>query len=173
MTRLHLSLLSYRPQARIFLLMAGTGSLLALSAAFIAQFVFLLKPCHLCLLQRYPHALVGIVGVASAWRVKNVRRLRILLAACGLVLMAGTSIAVYHSGVEAHIFPGPSGCTSTSTGNESLEEMRRQIMDAPLVSCDQPMGHVFGLSLAVWSALIYTFLTILAFYGVYRSNRLD
>jgi len=172
------------------LLFIGLGSAAALSAAFIAQYAFHFAPCHLCLLQRYPHALVAVIGILGALscrtrcgisrnreetpqqvRGDNIFILRLSLLACCALLLIGASIAVYHTGVEQRWFPGPGGCTSQSTGRETLEELRAQIMNAPLVTCDQPLGDVFGISLPMWSAAIYTFLTLLAFYGVYCSYR--
>jgi disulfide bond formation protein DsbB len=94
-------------------------------------------------------------------------RLGLLLSA--LLLLTGTGIAGYHAGVEMGIFTGPGGCTSNTTGGESIEELRAQIMNAPLVSCDQAMATFFGLSLAAWNTLVYLFLTFVALYGVTRS----
>ena len=41
--------------------------------------------------------------------------------------------------------------------------MRRQLMNAPLVACDQPMLQVLGLSMAAWNALAATALAMLTF----------
>jgi disulfide bond formation protein DsbB len=54
--------------------------------------------------------------------------------------------------VERGWFKGPDACAAAAGGG-SLEDLRRQIMEAPLVSCDQAMGHVLGLSLAEWNTL--------------------
>ncbi len=147
--------------------------MLTLAAAFIAQYVFLLAPCHLCILQRWPYAGVILIGLLGPELTKNTKHLRLLLLLCIALFLVGGGIAFYHAGVENGLFPGPSSCTSTSTGNETIEELRAQIMGAPLVSCDQPLGHLLGLSLAVWSTLIYLFLTILASYGYSRVRRHD
>ncbi len=163
------SLLRLHPPEKTTLLLLCLGSAGALTAAFIAQYGFKLAPCHLCLLQRYPHAGVMLLGAGGARFLCNPRWLRASLGLCIVALLIGGGIATYHAGVEAGVFPGPSGCTSRSTGDESLDDLRRAILDAPLVSCDQPLGEVLGLSLAVWSALIYAFLTIVASYGYYRA----
>lgn len=160
-----------RPQVRLFLLGLALCSAGVLAAAFVAQYAFHLHPCHLCILQRYPYAAVILVGLTGAAFVRRARPLTLLLAICGGLLATGGGIAAYHTGVEQGIFPGPSSCTDSSGGDDSIEAMRRAILEAPLVACDQPQGEMLGLSLAAWNALIYSFLTLVAFYGVYRSLR--
>jgi len=160
-----LSLLA--PKNLLLLLALASGA--ALATAFTAEYVFGFRPCHLCVLQRWPHAAVAAGGLAAWALLEDPRRLRQALLAAGVLLLAGAVIAVYHTGVEYGVLPGPSGCTMSGEMPDSLEEMRRQILEAALVPCDQPAGHLLGLSFAAWSALIYTFLTILASYGYYRS----
>jgi disulfide bond formation protein DsbB len=56
--------------------------------------------------------------------------------------------------VEQGLFQSLSGCSSVAGETTSLDAMRAAIMDAPLVSCDQPTAVFFGLSLAAWHALM-------------------
>src|SRR5437868_7125840 len=93
----------------ITLLLVGLGSALALALALIAQYGFGFKPCHLCMLQRWPHLAVAVLGILGASRLKNIYYLRSLLVACCLLLLTGSSIAIYHTGVEQRWFPGPTG----------------------------------------------------------------
>lgn len=156
---------------RAFLLLFAAASALILAAALLAQYGFGLHPCHLCLLQRYPYAGVILAGLAGAFLLSAHEKRRHALLACALLFALGAGIAAYHTGVEYGVIPGPSSCTNDSTGEMSLEEMRKQIMNAPLVSCDQPMARVLGVSLAGWNALLYAFLMILGSYA-YKRTRL-
>ena len=62
-------------------------------------------------------------------------------------------IACYHTGVEYGWFKGPDACSNTG-GEMTIEEMRAAIMAAPLVTCDQAMAYIFGLSMAAWNAMM-------------------
>jgi disulfide bond formation protein DsbB len=139
---------------RLLLLAAGF-SLAMLAAALVAQYGFHLNPCHLCLLQRYPYAAIAVLALLAAWRGSPKIQLYALFA-CAALFFTDAAIAFYHTGVEYHWFPGPSGCTNTATGAETLEEMRAQIRNAPLVTCDQAAAYFFGLSMAAWNFLAAT-----------------
>jgi len=141
---------------RRLLQLAAMFSVAALLLALIAQYGFDLHPCHLCILQRYPYAAIAVIALLAAWRGSPKWQLYALYI-CAVLFFLDAGIAFYHAGVELHWFPGPSGCTSASTGKESLEELRKQIMEAPLVTCDQAMIHIFGLSMAAWNTLAAAF----------------
>lgn len=147
--------------------LAGAG---LLSVALVGQYGFDLHPCHLCLYQRYPYVAVILLGLAAFF----IRRHRLLQAmawlAIALFALDG-GIAFYHAGVELGWFPGPSGCTNDITGSQTLEEMRRAIMEAPLVTCDQPMIQVLGLSMAAWNAIAALTITAGSFLLLIKINR--
>lgn len=104
-------------------------------------------------------------------RVKSAAGLRRALWACLFLFAVDAGIAGYHSGVEAGIFPGPSGCTNNSTGEMTLEEMRAAIMNAALVPCDQPMGYFLGLSFAGWNALGATCAFLILLYALRKTGK--
>lgn len=134
------------------LFLACGFSVVMLSTALVAQYGFGLHPCHLCMVQRYPYAAVAVLALLAAFFLSP-RAQFYIACLCAALFTLDAGIAFYHTGVELHWFPGPSGCTNTSTGGQTLEEMRRQLMEAPLVSCDQAMATVLGLSLAAWNGL--------------------
>jgi disulfide bond formation protein DsbB len=68
------------------------------------------------------------------------------LAAVAILVSGG--IGVYHAGVEAGIFQGFTTCTAT--GAMSLEDL----LNVPLVRCDQVQWSLFGISMAGWNAII-------------------
>lgn len=145
------------------LLLAAFFSASMLAAAFIAQYGFNLHPCDLCLMQRYPYAAIVGLGMVSAYAIASARAQRGMLWVIALLFLTDAGIAFYHAGVEVGWFPGPQSCSNASTGGETLEELRAQIMNAPLVSCDQAMTHILGLSLAAWNAIAAFLASILTF----------
>jgi disulfide bond formation protein DsbB len=139
--------------ARHALLLLGLASAGALAAALVAQYGFHLHPCELCVWQRWPYA--GVIALALIGAVKKETRPlhRTLLLAAASLLLADAGIAAYHAGVEQGIFKGLSGCSAPSGEGLTIEEMRAQILNAPLVPCNQPMADFFGLSMAAWNAM--------------------
>lgn len=132
-----------------------------LSVALTAQYGFGLAPCELCIKQRIPYAVIIVVGLLAAYVAKSERaRLRALFSIIALFVI-DACIAFYHAGVESGVFKAPDACSSESKGGETLEELRAAIMNAPLVTCDQPMIHVLGLSMAAWNAIAATALALM------------
>jgi len=150
---------------RKILVLQALASAVTLSAALISQYGFLLHPCELCLMQRYPYAAVIIIGLLAAWRVKSQRAALFFVLLCVSLFALDASIAFYHTGVELDIFKGPDACSSAGGGEMTLEEMRAEIMNAPLVSCKQAMAHFLGISMAAWNGLAASMFALLSVLG--------
>jgi disulfide bond formation protein DsbB len=142
-----------------------------LGAALIAQYGFNMHPCELCLAQRVPYALIALIGLVAAMKVKGAGGLRKVALVCGLLFLVDAGIAGYHTGVETGVFTGPSACSNSSTGEQTLEEMRAAIRNAQLVPCDQPMAHFLGLSMAAWNMVGATLLTVGVFVCLKRLRK--
>ena len=77
---------------------------------------------------------------------------RVLLLLCAVAFAASAGIGIYHVGVEQGLFAGPTACSGTITG-DSVEELRRALVAAPVVRCDQVAWSLFGISLAGYNVL--------------------
>lgn len=139
------------------------ASILALGGALISQVGFGLKPCHLCLYQRIPYTIL-IAFLTPLLFYKNIPliRARVIMALVGIILLSGSAIAAYHTGVEYKWWQGPTDCAGGDTP-DSMDDLRQQIMDAPAVRCDEPAFIFLGLSMAGWNALYSLGLSVLAF----------
>jgi disulfide bond formation protein DsbB len=125
------------------------GSLALLLGALAFQYVGGLAPCHLCILQRWPHGIaLGLGLILLAWP----RRALALLA--GLAVLVGAGIAVYHVGIEQAWWPGPSTCTAPEPGSMSPDELLDQILATPVVLCDEIAWSLWGISMAGWNAIL-------------------
>jgi len=119
-----------------------------LGGALAFQYIGGRHPCEMCYWQRWPHgaailfALLAFTGPASTARSRNFT----LLAA--LAIAVSGIIGVYHAGVESGVFEGFTTCTSTAA--TSLQD----ILNTPLVRCDQVQWSLFGISMAGWNAII-------------------
>ncbi|MCT4369556.1 disulfide bond formation protein B [Yangia mangrovi] len=140
---------------KFLILIAAGGSAAVLLGAIGSQYIGGLAPCHLCILQRWPHAAAVLIGaLALAFRA----RILPLLGAAAALTTSG--IGVYHTGVERGWWEGPTTCTSGPIGGMSTDDLLNQIMNAPLVRCDEVAWQLFGLSMASWNALISLGLTL-------------
>ena len=126
-----------------------------LAAVFVMEYGFGVAPCSLCLLQRWPHAAVIPLGTLAFLPTisDSVRCVLLLLCAAAFATTAG--IGIYHVGVEQGIFAGPSACSGGITG-DSIEELRRKLMAAPVIRCNEVAWSLFGISLAGYNVLAST-----------------
>lgn len=138
---------------RTALFLCALFSLLMLATALTGQYGFGLHPCNLCIYQRIPYAAIVLLGVVGGLLIKSQRVRYALLIVCAVLFLIDAGIAGYHTGVELGIFKGPTACSSNSSGVKTLEELRAEIMNAPLVTCAQAMIYVLGLSMAAWNMI--------------------
>jgi disulfide bond formation protein DsbB len=122
-----------------------------LAGAFGSQYLGGLFPCEMCWWQRWAHIAALIFALLSFAPMPDKGRSLVWLAAAA-ILTSG-AIGVYHAGVEAGIFEGFTECTSTAAG-ASAEEMLNQIMNAPMIRCDQVQWSFLGISMAGWNAIL-------------------
>ncbi len=140
---------------RLILLAAG-GSAALMLGALAFQYLGGLPPCKLCYWQRYPHiAAIAIGALALALPT------RLLTLAGALAAATTAAIGTYHMGVEYTWWEGPNTCTAGSPQGISAEDLLAQILEAPVVRCDDVAWSLAGLSMAGWNALISAILALL------------
>ena len=127
---------------------AFIGSLSLLLGAYAFEFLGNLKPCKMCLWQRWPHIVAILIGTLIIY-TKSTLLMRIV----GLMLLVGALIAFYHAGVELKLWEGPSTCTSGSINNLSSTELMNKILQAPIIRCDEVQWSFAGLSMATWNGI--------------------
>lgn len=147
--------------ARATALALGVASAAVLAQAFALEHVGGMRPCHLCLLERWPWAAAAVLLLGLA----ALRRPRAGLALGLVVLLAGTGLGLYHLGVEQGVFALPETCAAAGQAS-SVEELLRQLQNAP-PPCDQA-ATLFGVSLAAWNVLASLTGVIVAAWGLRR-----
>lgn len=138
------------PNARLAQVLAIAVPALLLGGAYVSQYGFGLYPCEMCWWQRWPH--FAAVGLAAIGFVVPPQRLWTGLAA--LAILTSGAIGLFHAGVEYGWWQGITSCAAitTSGGGSALDN----IMNTPLVRCDEPAWTLFGISLAGYNFLIST-----------------
>ena len=150
-----------------FVLMASAA---VLGTALLSQYWGGLRPCELCLLQRWPwDAAIAIALVALLAGARPALPWVALILAG--VFALSVAFAFYHVGVEQHWFAGPSACTVSSGGAMTLEEMKRQILGTAPVLCDQVQWSLLGVSLAGWNLVASLGMAAVCFSVFVRTRR--
>ncbi|MBF0333230.1 MAG: disulfide bond formation protein B [Alphaproteobacteria bacterium] len=154
------------------LLLVGLG---ALAAALVAQHVFGLAPCILCLYQRVPYGLAALLGAVALvpmlpprWRIG-------LVALAGIGFLANAGIAVFHVGVEQQWWAGTASCSGgdaafmdgVGVGAADMLGLLdgTQSLAPALPRCDSPAWSLFGVTMAgynVVASLVFGLSTLAA-----------
>ncbi|MGH1445658.1 MAG: disulfide bond formation protein B [Cognatishimia sp.] len=135
-----------RQTAVLFLTLASAAMILS---AWGFQYIGGYAPCKMCYWQRYPHIAAVIIG-GLALAIKQ----RVLVWLGALASVTTGVIGIYHSGVERKLWEGPTSCTSSSIGGLNSDELFNQIMNAPLVRCDDIPWQMAGFTMANLNAII-------------------
>jgi disulfide bond formation protein DsbB len=130
-----------------------------LAVVFVSQYGFGLEPCHLCLWQRLPYAIVlGLSPVAAMlWSKPRLRSM--ILGVYGMVLLAGAGLALYHVGIESHWWAATQSCGSGDAMARTVDELREALAGKAIARCDEPAFVFLGLSMAGWNLIAALMLT--------------
>ena len=139
-----------------------SASVGALGFAYTAEIAFDYEPCQLCLYQRIPFAIAGILALlALAGPMEGIqggRTQTIVIMLCGVVFLASAGLAVYHVGVEQHWWA--SAVCGGTPGGSTFEQMQKALMKGEPKACDVVDWQLFGISMAgyniVYSVLLAT-----------------
>jgi disulfide bond formation protein DsbB len=138
----------------------------ALAMAFVAQYVFGLEPCNLCILQRIPYASAGVLA-AIALAAPLPPRVRVaLVALCGFVFLAGSAIALYHVGVEQGWWA--SSCLGEPPTALSLQDMLAQAQLKQQRPCDLVNWTFLGISMATYNVPFSLGMALFSWIGARR-----
>ncbi|QDP19251.1 disulfide bond formation protein B [Sphingomonas xanthus] len=132
-------------KARLLALLVPGG---LLGGALFSQYVGGLHPCEMCYWQRWPHAAAMVMAIWALLSPAATGRARMLVLGAALAIALSGAIGVFHAGVEAGLWEGVTSCTATAAS--SLDD----ILNTPLIRCDQVPWSFLGISMAGWNAIL-------------------
>jgi disulfide bond formation protein DsbB len=145
-----------------------------LAGAWFFQLVLDIRPCPLCLEQRYAYylaiplgALVALAAARDASRGVLVAGLAILAAAA----LGNAWLGAYHAGVEWHFWQGPTDCTGEIGNLGSAGNLLERLDTVKVIRCDEVQWRFLGLSLAGYNVLISLLMAATAAWGILRTAR--
>jgi disulfide bond formation protein DsbB len=143
---------------RAFTAFTLAASAVVLGAALFSQYWGGLRPCELCLLQRWPWGVAIVISLIATMvgSRPSLPWVPLILAA---VFAVGSALAFYHVGVEQRWFAGPSACTAPAAAADTIEQLKAQLLHQQPVRCDEPAWTLWGISLAGWNLLASLIMT--------------
>lgn len=153
-----------RPVTAAALAIALIGAATILGAWFF-QYGLGLKPCPLCLEQRYAYyfAIPLAVMVALGDQVGASRKvLMAALVAIALGMLWNAGLGVYHAGVEWKFWAGPQECSGALDDLGSAGGLLNKLQSITVVRCDEAAWRFLGLSLAGYNVIISLALAAIA-----------
>ncbi len=134
------------------------SGLVSLGTMFTMEHWAGLAPCPLCISQRWAWGGAAVAAAGALVPAVGPGGRRILLAFSAAALVIGSVFAVYHTGVEQHWFAGPDTCSGVPIRADTVEALRRALMAAPVVRCDEIPWSLFGISLAGYNVIASIFM---------------
>jgi len=145
-----------------------------LASAWFFQLVLDIRPCPLCLEQRYAYYLAvplgALIAVAAA---KDAPRpvLYVGLAILAAAALGNAWLGAYHAGVEWGFWQGPTDCTGPVGNLGSAGNLLQRLDSVKVIRCDEVQWRFLGLSLAGYNFLISLLMAAVAVWGIARSAR--
>ena len=153
---------------RLMALGVFAASAIALGTAFIAQYIFGLEPCELCLIQRIPYAMTALLGLFGLVLPAEGVALVHLMRAAALLFLIGAVVAIHHVGVEQHWWAAVTSCSGGVPAGLSLDQLDAALDTKAPAQCDQPAWSLFGITMAGYNAIASLALAIVAWIGSRR-----
>jgi len=145
-----------------------------LAGAWFFQLVLDIRPCPLCLEQRYAYYLAvplgALIAVAAA---KDAPRpvLYVGLAILAAAALGNAWLGAYHAGVEWGFWKGPTDCTGPVGNLGSAGNLLERLDTVKVIRCDEVQWRFLGLSLAGYNVLISLLMAATAAWGIVRTAR--
>jgi disulfide bond formation protein DsbB len=155
-------------------LAVGLIAAATLAGAWFFQLVLDIRPCPLCLEQRYAYyltiplaVLVAIAAARDAPRGLVVTGLVVL----ALAALANAVLGGYHAGVEWKFWQGPTDCSGPVVDLGKAGSLLERLDTVKVIRCDEVQWRFLGLSLAGYNVLISLLMAAIAIWGASRTAR--
>ena len=166
-----------RPSADPALVAAVAIALVAaatLAGAWFFELVLDIRPCPLCLEQRYAYYLALPLGLVVAFAASRGAPRQIALAGLAilaLAALANAGLGGYHAGVEWQFWQGPTDCSGPVVDLGSAGTLLQRLDSVKVIRCDEVQWRFLGLSLAGYNVLISLLMASIAAWGMVSAKR--
>ncbi|MDH4443327.1 MAG: disulfide bond formation protein B [Candidatus Fonsibacter sp.] len=133
-------------------------NLFVVSSALFIEYILKVKPCALCIYQRYPYYLILLLSALFFLKNNWKYSLMILMTLTSIV---GFFLAGYHVGIEYGVIDELSSCKTEISKNISKDILLKELQSKLAPSCKQVDFKLFGMSLASINMIMSLILAIL------------
>jgi disulfide bond formation protein DsbB len=133
-----------------------------------------IRPCPLCLEQRYAYYLSIPLAVLVAIAAGRGAPRGVLAAGLWILVLAALANAVlggYHAGVEWKFWQGPTDCSGPVVDLGKAGSLLERLDTVKVIRCDEVQWRFLGLSLAGYNVLISLLMAAIALWGATRTAR--
>ena len=145
-----------------------------LAGAWFFELVLDIRPCPLCLEQRYAYYLAAPLALLIAFAAARGAPRTMLLAGFAVLLLAALAnawLGGYHAGVEWKFWAGPNDCSGPVVDLGNAGTLFQRLDTVKVVRCDEVQWRFLGLSLAGYNVLISLSMALIALWGIVSAKR--
>jgi disulfide bond formation protein DsbB len=140
-----------------------------LAGAWFFQLVLDIRPCPLCLEQRYAYYLAVPLALLVAFAASRDAPRQVALTGLALLALAALAnawLGGYHAGVEWKFWQGPTDCSGPIVDLGSAGTLLQRLDTVKVIRCDDVQWRFLGLSLAGYNVLISLLMAAIAAWGI-------
>ena len=139
-----------------FCLITLIVSILSLITAIYIEHIIEIKPCKLCIYQRFPYLVAIFISFLGYYFPNNIFWVKLLT----LIFVISFVISGYHVGIENEFFKEFSGCTSKNINLLDKSEILNSLQNE-VISCKNVSFKILGMSLATINMIISSLFVII------------
>ncbi|MDA7764058.1 disulfide bond formation protein B [Pelagibacterales bacterium] len=151
-----------------YILVNLVASFLILLTVYILQYFFNMAPCDMCIKERYPYYIIGILAVINIFidshQILKTLIIKLLFIATSFF---GFLYSIYHVGIERKFWTGRTECSGQNTALD-IEALSAQLMNTPIIRCDEATLLFNLISIAELNVVAMTLLLILNAFVLYK-----
>jgi len=134
-------------------------SIIAISTALIAEFIFNFLPCKMCVQQRYPYYFIIIIFIFFYFFDNKINLWFNILTE--LAIVYGLFYSIWHVGIEQQFIQGPTNCSGGVNKASTVEGLKEEILNQTIVNCNEISWTMLGLSAATVNTVFLIFILLL------------
>tara|TARA_Y100000996_G_C21978022_1_gene419304 strand:- start:13 stop:492 length:480 start_codon:yes stop_codon:yes gene_type:complete len=139
-----------------FCLITLIVSILSLITAIYIEHIIEIKPCKLCIYQRFPYLVAIFISFLGYYFPNNILWVKLLT----LIFVISFVISGYHVGIENEFFKEFSGCTNKNINLLDKSEILNSLQNE-VISCKNVSFKILGMSLATINMIISSLFVII------------
>lgn len=130
----------------------------AIGIALIAEYIYYLIPCKMCMYERYQY--YGLIIISLIFIISKNQNNIIFYFLIEIFLLLGILLSLWHIGIENNLISGPKGCSAPIENIKDKESLKKFILNRPIASCNEINWKLLGISIVIYNALLQIVLFI-------------